>query len=192
MDSAAPVLSLLTAVHPLPEEAQAAFLSALRPVQFAKKEVMTSPGQVQRDMLIITEGVQYSYIIKEGKLHVLAFTYPVQVSGIPESFFTQSPSECWLEALTPTKGFAISHEALQGLYEQHRSLETLNRLMLQGVLIGLIKRQMEMLSSSAEERFRAFAARSPHLFQLVPHKLIASYLRIDATNFSRFFNEIRI
>jgi alkylation response protein AidB-like acyl-CoA dehydrogenase len=64
--------------------------------------------------------------------------------------------------------------------------------MIEMVLIGTIRRQYELLSASAEERFRAFAARSSHLFQLVPHKLIASYLRIDATNFSKFYNEIRI
>jgi hypothetical protein len=34
--------------------------------------------------------------------------------------------------------------------------------------------------------------RSPHILQLVPHKYLANYLGIDATNFSKLLNRVRI
>jgi CRP-like cAMP-binding protein len=186
------IQSLTAPFQSLTLEEQEAFADALTPFSYKRKEVITTQGQVQRTMLIVTEGVQYSYFVKEGKMHVLAFTYPVSVTGVPESFFTQTPSPCTLEALTPSKGFAISFEQMQNLNDQYRNIERLNRKMLEAVFVGTIQRHYELLSTSAEERFLAFAKRSPHLFQLVPHKLIASYLRIDATNFSRFYNSLRI
>jgi hypothetical protein len=42
-----------------------------------------------------------------------------------------------------------------------------------------------------EERYKAFCRRSAHLLQRVPHKYIASYLGIDATNFSKLYNTVR-
>ena len=57
---------------------------------------------------------------------------------------------------------------------------------------GALARQTELQSSTAEQRFRALMARSPHLLQLVPHKYIANYLGMDATNFSKFLGSVRI
>jgi hypothetical protein len=63
---------------------------------------------------------------------------------------------------------------------------------LSGVISGLEERLVEVQSFSSEEKFRALLKRSPHILQLVPHKYLASYLGIDATNFSKLINRIRV
>jgi len=65
-------------------------------------------------------------------------------------------------------------------------------LALSQTLAGVLARQIELQSLSAEQRFRALMARSPHLLQLVPHKYLASYLGLDPTNFSKFLGSIRL
>jgi len=60
------------------------------------------------------------------------------------------------------------------------------------VLIGLVHRHYELLAFSIEERFRSFAQRSPHLINLVPHKDLASYLGINATNFSKLLARVKL
>jgi len=60
------------------------------------------------------------------------------------------------------------------------------------VLAGVLVRQIELQSFSAEQRFRSLMKRSPHILQLVPHKYLASYLGMDATNFSKFLGTIRL
>ncbi|WP_407497299.1 hypothetical protein [Elizabethkingia anophelis] len=57
--------------------------------------------------------------------------------------------------------------------------------------IGLINRQIELRSTTIEERFKIFCQRSPHLLQQVPQKYIAAYLAIDPTNFSKLMNSVR-
>lgn len=186
------VRAWLEQVQPLSDAAIAAFTAELREQRFAKGEILTAAGAVQHDMLLILEGVQYSYHLKGDKQHVIAFTYPVEFSGLPESFMSGKPSQYYLEALTDTRALAISRESLERLFTEFRELESLYRKQLEMMLTGILQRHYELLSTTAEERFRDFAKRSPHLFQLVPHKLIASYLRIDATNFSKLYNRIRI
>ncbi|MFN3381588.1 MAG: Crp/Fnr family transcriptional regulator, partial [Runella zeae] len=42
------------------------------------------------------------------------------------------------------------------------------------------------------DRFRCLLQRSPHILQLVPHKYLANYLGMDATNFIKLINKVRM
>ena len=86
----------------------------------------------------------------------------------------------------------LSYEDMQLLLKKSHSFERLIRKMTEAVLAGLINRHIELHSQSMEERFLTFCKRSPHLLHLVPHKHLASYLGIDATNFSKLFNKVKI
>jgi hypothetical protein len=86
----------------------------------------------------------------------------------------------------------ITFKELQRLFDQSQQLERLFRKMTEAVLAGVLNRHIELHSLTSEERFKAFCQRSPHLLQMVPHKYIASYLSIDATNFSKFYNNVKI
>ena len=188
-----PLRAYLDVFHPLPDAAFDALLRRLRPVSYPRRAVITAEGEVQRSLLFIEEGIQYSYYLDAGaKQHVVAFTYPVSVSGLPESFLTQQPARYCLEALTDTRALSLAYSELQALFDEQPPVERLFRKLTEAMLIGLVQRQHEWLAMSAGERFRAFARRSPHLLQRVPHKLLASYLRIDATNFSKLFNSVKI
>ncbi|NBG66895.1 Crp/Fnr family transcriptional regulator [Acidiluteibacter ferrifornacis] len=157
-----------------------------------KKTIMTAPGETERYMYYVIEGIQKSYYLNEDKQHVMAFTYPPSFSGIPESFLTQTPSRYFLETITESSFFRISFEKHQELMQEHREIETLFRKATELVLIGMVQRHYELMAFNISQRFKSFAQRSPHLFSLVSHKDLASYLRIDSTNFSKLFNTIKI
>jgi len=57
---------------------------------------------------------------------------------------------------------------------------------------GVLERQIELQCFSAEEKFKALLKRSPHVLNLIPHKYLASYLGIDATNFSKLLGTVRL
>lgn len=76
--------------------------------------------------------------------------------------------------------------------QEYREIETLFRKATEYWLIGMIHRYFELMAYDIEQRFKSFASRSPHLFGLVSHKDLASYLRIDQTNFSKLFNKIKM
>lgn len=165
---------------------------SLKSITYKKNDLLISPGQVQRNLYFVKKGVQYSYFETEHKQHVIAFTYPPGLCAIPESFNTQTPSAYSLQCLTDSEFDYITFEQLQKLFDESHALERLFRKLTEAVLAGVINRHMELQTLSIEERFKSFAKRSPHLLQLVPHKLLASYLHIDATNFSKLYNSIKI
>lgn len=159
---------------------------------YAKGSILTLEGQVQRSLLWVEEGIQMAYLNQEGRLHVLAFTYPPSWSGIPDSFFSQAPSKYNLQALTTTRVREVPFEVLTQAFITYPSLERLFRKTTEAILTGFIDRYVTLHAMTMEERFRAFIHRSPHLLQKVPHKHLANYLNIDPTNFSKLYNTIRL
>lgn len=186
------IRSYLAAFHPLDDAAWHDLTAAFRERRFAKSEVITGVGDIQRDLLFILEGVQYSYFLKDDKPYVMAFTYPLGISGIPESFLSQAPSTYTLETISATRALSLPHVELMRLFDAHRSVERLFRKITEVMLIAAAHGRYRQVSTSSKERFQLFAQQSAHLFQLVPHKLIASYLGIHPTNFSKLYNSIRI
>lgn len=157
-----------------------------------KKTVLTSPGQVERYIYFVKSGNQRSYYLSKGKEHVMFFAYHPSFSGVLESFFTQSPSRYFLETISDSHFLRLPFDVHHRLIQQHRPLETLFRKITEQLLLGVVERQHELLTFDAKTRLAIFLERSPHMLNSIPHNLLASYLRIDPTNFSKFINKKKL
>lgn len=182
----------LSKIHKVEESVLEEYISHWTPYTFPKKTIMTAPGDTQKYWYYVINGIQKSYYIKDGKQHVMAFTYPPSFTGIPESFFIQAPSKYYLETITDSRFLRISFEKHQALMQEHRAIETLFRKATEYLLIGVLERYYELMAFDITTRFKSFTGRSPHLLNMVSHKDLASYLRIDSTNFSKLINSVRI
>ncbi len=176
----------------IPEDVLAAYTACWVEEVFPKKCIITEEGKTQRSIYFVLEGIQKSYFLNDGKEHVMAFTYAPSFSGIPESFFTQTPSKYFLETITQSRVLKISYEKHMKLLEEHRPIERLFRIATENILFGLVQRHHELMAYDIETRYRTFLQRSPHLLNQIPHKDLSSYLRINPTNFSKLLNKIKI
>lgn len=158
---------------------------------FKKGEFITVPGQIQRELYFVKTGVQMSYFNTGDKIYTLTFTYFPNLCAIAESFSFQIPSKYFLVCLTDSELEYITYDDLQKLVDQSQQIERLFRRMAEAMLAGMIDLHIELRAMSIEERYKTFCRKNPHLLQLVPHKYIASYLGIDATNFSKLFNNVK-
>ncbi|NJN42343.1 MAG: Crp/Fnr family transcriptional regulator [Flammeovirgaceae bacterium] len=187
-----PLESFLSSIHKIDHEILHEYVGHWTEHAIARKTIMTSEGETERFLYFVVDGIQKSYYLNEGKQHVIAFAYPPSFSGIPDSFLTQSPSAYFLETITDSVFLRLSFERHQELMNKHRPIETLFRKATEQLLLGMIQRHYELMAFDIERRFRAFTRRSPQLINMVPHKDISSYLRIDATNFSKLLGSVRM
>jgi CRP-like cAMP-binding protein len=189
-----PPLHLLRAFLPaLPDDVWADFALIWQPFEAKRKVLLTAEGQVERHLYFVLEGVQRAYAVAaDGREATLVFMYPPSFAGVADSFLLQKPSRYCFETLTPSVFLRTTFRELDEVMLRHHALERAIRELLGNALAGALARQIELQSSTAEQRFRALMARSPHLLQLVPHKYIANYLGMDATNFSKFLGSVRI
>ena len=74
---------------------------------------------------------------------------------------------------------------------QNRSIETLFRKATELLLIDTLNRYYELMAFDIETRFLNFMNRSPHLLNMISQKDLASYLRINQTNFSKLKRNVK-
>lgn len=186
--------AFVNTLYPLrPEAAEALLGSSWQSLTVKRKTVLTAAGETEQYLYFVLEGVQRAFYLDDSnKEATIVFTYPPSFSGVADSFLTQTPSPYFLETLTASRLLRISHEVIFQLADTYKDIQQLLFQATAHALKGALYRHIELQCYSNEEKFRTLLRRSPHLLQLVPHKYIASYLGIDATNFSKLLNSIKI
>lgn len=183
---------LLLSFYEISNETLEEYASHWMEYSVPKKTIITECGRTERYLYFVIDGIQKSYFLNEGKQHVMFFAYTPSFSGIVESFLTQTPSKYYLETITHSTFIRITYDKHDQLLKEHRELETLFRIITEQFLIGIIERHHQLMAFNSETRFKNFIKRSPHLINKIPQKDIASYLRIDSTNYSKLINTIKI
>jgi len=180
-------------IHPLNEDASDAFCNGWQPLTVKRKTILTAAGETERYLYFVLEGVQRAfYIGDENKEATIVFTYPPSFSGVADSLLTQTPSLYFMEAITASSFIRIGYEQLNELIKTYPGIQQLVFKATAFALKGALHRQVELQCFTNEEKFKTLLKRSPHILNLVPHKYIASYLGMDATNFSKLLGSVKI
>lgn len=98
----------------------------------------------------------------------------------------------YFETLTPSRFLRAPAKDFLELMHTRINISILAQQGITQSFSGLLERMVELQSFSAEDKFRNLMKRSPHILHLVPHKYLANYIGIDATNFSKLINKIKI
>lgn len=184
---------LVSAINPLSDEEWEDFSRLWKPFSARRKEMITALGEREKYLYFVVEGVQRVYYFDDqNREATLVFTYNPSFGGVLDSLLLQAESKYYYETLTPSVFLRAPFSELQLLMQSRPAIEILIRQGITHALSGLLTRLVELQCYSSEERFTELLKRSPHILQLVPHKYLANYLGIDATNFSKFINKIKI
>ncbi|QNA43395.1 Crp/Fnr family transcriptional regulator [Lacibacter sediminis] len=180
-------------IYPLPVAELERFTSGWQPLTVKRKTILTAAGETERHLYFVLEGLQRAFYIGDGnKEATIVFTYPPSFSGVADSFLTQTPSLYFLETLTASRFLRISYDAVDQLAKSSPAIQQLLFKATAYALKGALQRHIELQCFTNEEKFRTLLQRSPHILNLVPHKYIASYLGMDATNFSKLLGSVKL
>ena len=183
----------LAKIHPLTEAELAALTANWQPLTLKRKVVLTAVGETERYLYFVLDGVQRAfYLGDDNKEATIVVTYAPSFSGVADSFLTQTPSLYFLETLTASRLLRIHYDEVAALMEKYTGVQKLFFRASAFALKGALERHIELQCFTNEEKFRILFRRSPHLLNLVPHKYLASYLGIDATNFSKLLASVKI
>ncbi|GHN00859.1 hypothetical protein WSM22_23480 [Cytophagales bacterium WSM2-2] len=179
--------------HPLPEEDWDSLASIWKPFEAKRKEILTQSGDVEKYLYFVIDGVQRVFYFDEQQREAtLVFIYPPSFGGVMDSFLLQQPSKYSFETLTPSFFIRASAQDIHQLMKTRPAIASFVQKGTAQALSGLLERMAELQCFSSEEKFRSLLKRSPHILQLVPHKYLANYIGIDATNFSKLINSVKI
>ena len=180
-------------IHPLSEAELERFTANWQPLTVKRKTILTAAGETERYVYFVLEGLQRAFYVGDGnKEATIVFTYPPSFSGVADSFLTQTPSLYFLETLTASRFLRISYDEIDQLMKTSPAIQQFLFKATAFALKGALHRHVELQCFTNEEKFRTLLQRSPHILNLVPHKYLASYLGMDATNFSKLLGSVKI
>lgn len=155
---------------------------------FSKNELLLREGQVEKNLYFIEKGAVRIFYLTEHEEHTIRLGYEGSMINSLSSFIKGAPSEFYIEAIRKTTARIISKESLMKMVYQDDDTLRQYSSFLELVITQLVEREVDLLTVSPTERLNRVLQRSPNVFQQVPLKYIASYLRMTPETLSRLRN----
>jgi CRP-like cAMP-binding protein len=156
-----------------------------RRIELKRGDYLVQHGQVERNLYFVRSGAMRIYYPTETEEICVGFAYAPNVVCAFPSYVNGTPSEYSIQALRQSELLGISKADFTALLELMPPIARFWREELEKVLVGRINREIDLLLAEPEKRLARLLQRSPHIFQTVPKKYIASYLRMTPETLSR-------
>lgn len=166
------------------------FSSKLVSQEFPRRTVLLETGEVENHLSFITKGAVRFYIPKEDNDFTFSFAFENNFVSAYDSFLTRSPSIYHVEALTDTAVWRVSYDDLQIIYKETVIGNEIGRQASETLFLIKTKRELSLLTKSAEDRYLSLFSEQPHLIREIPLKYIASYIGVTPQALSRIRNRI--
>lgn len=150
-----------------------------------RNEYIKVAGSNESHLYHILSGSVRIFMIDENEEHTIRFGYQNSIVTCLDSFLTNRPTSFYIQALKKTELRAVTKTDFNVLMDQTPMNQNLWKQILEAFVIQQMERETDLLTKQPEERYRRVLARSPQLFQEIPHKYIASYLRMSPETLSR-------
>lgn len=154
----------------------------------AKGAFLVKEGQVENYLYRIESGAVRVFLLTELEELTVRFGYEGSYINSLSSFLRQTPSEFFIETIRKTTVRYITRQALLDMAFQSPENHKAYTLLLENLISQQIEREIDLLTISPAQRLERVLARSPNLFQQIPMKYIASYLRMTPETLSRIRN----
>ena len=150
-----------------------------------RNEYLSVSGTIDTNIYFVKSGSVRIFVSNDkDEDQIIRFAYTNNLVVSLDSYLTGKPSVFSIQALKKTDLRVITKKQLQDyLNRDHHSVLWNN--ILENLVLQQMERELDLLTSSPEERYQRVLTRSPQLFQEIPHHYIANYLRMSAETLSR-------
>jgi CRP-like cAMP-binding protein len=154
----------------------------------SKGEFLIKEGEVERNLYKIESGAVRVFYLSEFEEHTIRLGYEGSLITSLSSFIKGTPSEFYIDAIRKTTLKIISKDVLLKIVNESSESMKQYVALLETLITQQIEREIDLLVTSPIERLNRVLQRSPTLFQEIPLKYIASYLRMKPETLSRIRN----
>lgn len=150
-----------------------------------RNEFLKHGVSVDTNLYFVVKGTLRIFVIDQEEELTIRFGYHGNIIAALDAYITEQPSDLYIQALKETQLKVISKPAFTSLINGDLELKEIWHKMFEQFVHQQMERERDILISSPTERYKRVLNRSPQLFQEVPHKYIASYLRMTPETLSR-------
>lgn len=153
-------------------------------ITIERNEFLKVKGSIDNNLYYIESGSLRIFVLDDYEEQTIRFGYKENLIVSLDSFLTGKPSDLYIQAIKKTVVKVITKEQIEKFLktENNRNLWT---KILENLVLQQMEREIDILTNSPKERYERVLKRSPQLFQEIPNRHIANYLRMSAETLSR-------
>ena len=187
----APIIEHFSNYLPLSDSEILELESKLIEKKVKRRQFILQEGDVCKHYTFVVNGCFKMYKVdNKGLEHNLQFSIENGWIADIGSFYSNKPSELYIEALEQSTILQIAKPDLLYLYSQYPKFDRNFRVLIENAFISLQKRVLQNISSTAEERYLDFLKNYPNLFNRISNVQIASYIGVTPEFLSRIRKSI--
>ncbi len=150
-----------------------------------RNEFLKVEGSTDTNIYYVESGTLRIFIQDEAEEHTIRFGYKGNIVVALDSFITGNPSVFYIQALKSCQLKVMPKSNFEKFLQYDPDHVMMWTKLMEGLVYQQLEREIDLLTSSPTERYKRVLKRSPNLFQEVPNKYIASYLRMTPETISR-------
>lgn len=145
---------------------------------------LNNKGNIDTNIYYIESGSVRIFVVDNDVEQIVRFGYKRNLIVSIDSFLTGKPTNFFIQAIKKTIVKVITKQHLE-LFLKSEANKSLWIPVLENLILQQMEREIDILTNSPKERYLRVLKRSPQLFQEIPHRHIANYLRMSAETLSR-------
>jgi CRP-like cAMP-binding protein len=150
------------------------------------KTIISRSGEIPTKYYFLVSGLTRAFIVSEtGKEHNKNIFSPISFVASFTALINNKASELTYETLTDCKVYEFDYNEIMSLCKKDLSVCLLYAKILEQVFIGYEKRNLELLTLDATQRYLNLRKSIPNIDGLIPQFQIASFLNITPVQLSR-------
>jgi CRP-like cAMP-binding protein len=153
-------------------------------ITLERNDYLKVKGSIDTNIYYVENGSLRVFVSDGLEEQIIRFAYKENLIVSLDSFLTNKPSAFFIQAIKKT----VINVITKNQFDIFLQIET-NRILwtkiLENLVLQQLEREIDILTNSPKERYQRVLKRSPQLFQEIPNRHIANYLRMSAETLSR-------
>jgi CRP-like cAMP-binding protein len=184
------LLDFMNRIRPISAPLKTVLEQKLEIITLPKKTILLKEGQTCNHIHVVLSGLLRMYYIKDGVEVCSRFIDESLMTISVKSFYARTPGYEYIETIEPSVVARIHRDDLEMIYNSFDEFNYIARIITEQYFVKSEERLYLLRKQSAEERYRYFLDKYPHLIQRVPLMYIASYLGLTLETLSRIRKKI--
>jgi len=185
------ILQWLNAIYPQSKKCQARLRKIIKFKEIKKGEYLLEAGEVCTNLYFIKKGLLKAFYFVNEKKVVDWFFWEGEVVVAIGSFYDQTRSEDFIQAMEDCELYYITYDELQHLYKTFITFNFIGRVLTTKYYLIWHRLARSLKKKTAAERYEEILKHHPELLQRVPLKDLAPYLNMTPETLSRMRSRIR-
>ena len=157
-------------------------------IEIKRGDYLIQQGQREHYFYFVLKGALRAFAIIGEEEFTIRFAYKNSIVAAIPAYFTGEPSELSIQAIRKSTLLKMSKVEFEAYFKQSEEKLIAYNNLLKELVASFYEREIDLLTQSPAERIERIRKRSPLVFQEIPHKYIASYLRMSPETLSRLLN----